>query len=149
MIGTGRYSLPGWSSSGFTSYKAVPSPKKHSHQTVIGAGGWGISPRAGDKKLCWQLIESIISTSTIHSLAQLGQQIPAIAAADVSTPDKARDEAQNFLNGLLHDCVPIAAPVFYTRLESVTMRHLQAIVTGQESPESGLAAADREIRSQL
>lgn len=149
MIGTGRYSLPGWSKDGFTSYKAVPWPQRKVRATVIGAGGWGISEKAEDKDLCWKLIEDIINESTMRELAALGQQIPAVASADHQSGDASRDAAQTVLNGLLNDCVPIAAPTFYDTLETVTMRHLQAIVAGEEGVEEGLAKANDEVTAAL
>jgi multiple sugar transport system substrate-binding protein len=149
MIATGRYSLLGWEQAGFNDYKAVKWPKKVSHRTVIGGGGWAISAKAGDKTLAWEAIEALMTEQTVHGLAELGEQVPIYPEADVDPANGAQRAAQRYIDTLLPDCVPVAAPTFYDELQTVAMSQLQAIVTGQASPAAGLAAADQEIKANL
>jgi multiple sugar transport system substrate-binding protein len=149
MIGAGRWPIPGWNEAGFTSYVALPWPKQVSHTTVFGGAGWGISPKSDNKDLAWAAIEALVQPDTITAISDLGQQIPIYAGAANSSGTPAADDALAFLENQINDARPVPAPVWYDTLESVAMRYLEQIVTGQIGVEEGLAAAQAEIEAAI
>jgi multiple sugar transport system substrate-binding protein len=149
MVGAGRWPLAGWSSSKFSSYTALPWPKKVSHTTVVGGSGWALSSRAVKPDVAWAAVEELLSPASVTRLTKVGQSLPIYPRIGNDTGDKAADAAFDFLFKQLDDSRPVAAPAFYDNLESVAMRYLQQIVSGQMAPETGMRRADAEIRGDL
>lgn len=149
MIGAGRWPIPAWNEADFTSYVALPWPANTSHTTVFGGAGWGISTESDNKELAWEAISSLIATDAVTELSDLGQQIPIYAGAASSTGTAAADAALQVLETQIQNARPVPAPAFYDTLESVTMRYLQEIVTGQVDVQTGLEQAQAEIEAAI
>lgn len=149
MVGAGRWPIPAWSESGFSSYVPLPWPKQKSHTTVVGASGWAISSSAPDKKLAWEAIQAVTDPETVTEISDLGQQIPVYPGSATPTGDPSADDALKFLESRISVARPVPAPPYFDTLESTTMRYLEQIVTGTMSPEEGLQAAQSEIEAAI
>jgi multiple sugar transport system substrate-binding protein len=149
MIGAGRWPIPGWNEAGFTSYVALPWPKQESHTTVFGGAGWAISSQSENKELAFAAIADLIKEESVTALSDLGQQIPIYAGSANSSGNEAADAALAVLEQQVDNARPVPAPAFYDILESVTMRYMQEIVSGQIDVTEGLTRAQAEIEAAI
>lgn len=149
MIGAGNWPLASWVQAGFSDYAAVRWPKNTSHTTVVGGAAWGISPHGSDPQLAMNAVGDLVNPAFVAKISTVGQQIPPYPNTAQSLGNPTADQAQKFLETLISDSRPTAAPAFYDQLESVAMGAFAQIVDGQVSPANGLKSAQQQIKANL
>jgi multiple sugar transport system substrate-binding protein len=145
MISAGRWPVPGWVASGFTTFDVAPWPRKETGNTVFGCAGWGISPSSANKQAAFDAIMELVSLETVSEIMNFGQQIPIYKeAAESETFLAAPDNAELFYQ-VISETRPVAAPVYFSQLDRILARAMDTMITQAETPADAFAIADQEL----
>lgn len=145
MISAGRWPVPGWVSSGFTSFDIVSWPRKETGNTVFGCAGWGISPASKNKQAAFDAILELISLETVTEIMKLGQQIPIYREAAETEAFLAAPHNAGLFFSVIGQTRPVAAPTYFSQLDRILSRAMDNVITQAATPEDAFAAADKEL----
>ena len=124
-------------------------PRKTKATTVFGSGGWGITKTCKNPDIAWELIKDLTSHENDIALAAVGAAIPARRSATETDAFKAFPKHYDVFYGSLADIKPIPSPANFAKVEEIFMRNLGAIMSGQVTPEQGLATAHTELSAAM
>ena len=146
MISAGRWPVPGWVNSGFTSFDVAPWPRKVTADTVFGCAGWGISPASENKQAAFDAILELIDLETVTEIMNFGQQIPIYREAAESENFLSAPENAELFFGVIDNTRPVAAPPYFSQLDRILARAMDNVITQAETPEDAFDKADRELK---
>ncbi len=149
MIGGGRWPMQFLNASQFTEYDIAPWPKNRAQKTVFAADGWGISTKAKQRGIAWEMIKELASAQSQQEAVGLNVAIPARRTAAESREFLAQPQhAALFYQSLLY-AAPLQAPANYSEIEQIFMQSLGQIMVNQANPEDALKAADQELTAAM
>jgi len=146
MTAAGRWPVPGWVNSGFTSFDVVPWPKKEGGDTVFGCAGWGISPASKNKQEAFDAILELISLETVTEIVTIGQQIPIYKEVAQSSTFRAMPPNAGLFYDIIDRTRQVAAPTYFSELDRILSRTMDSIITQAETSADALAKADKELK---
>jgi multiple sugar transport system substrate-binding protein len=149
MGGWGRWPISGFVDAGFRDFDIQYWPRKTAATSIHGIGGWGIAPQSENKALAWELVKVLTDAQVNTDTVNAGVSIPAMRSA-AETPEFLNfpPNAKIYYESL-SDTKPVPSPANFNEFESIFIRHLGEIFSGNTSPEDGLAAAHEELTAAM
>jgi len=116
---------------------------------VLSTDGWGISTKAKQKAVAWEMLKELASGKTQLEAAELNTAIPARRTVATSPEFLAQPPHAALFYQSLSYATPIQAPANYGEVERILMQHLGQVMFDQAKPEVALKEADQELTAAM
>jgi multiple sugar transport system substrate-binding protein len=149
MGGWGHWPVPGFIANNFKDFDVQYWPRKAAATSVFGVGGWGISKDSKNAALAWELIQELVSKTTIQTAADAGTAIPGRRSIAESPGFLKFPSNSKIYYDSLKDAKPVPSPANFNEVESIFMRHIGDIMSGSATPADGMNAAHQELSAAM
>lgn len=149
MTGGGHWPMQFFKANQFSDFDVVAWPRNKVRKTVFGADGWGISPRAKQKAIAWEMLKELAAAESEKQAAGLGVAIPARRTVAESPEFLAQPAHAALFYQSLTYAAPVQAPANYSEVERILMQHLGQVMANEVTPEAALKAAQEELAAAM
>ena len=118
-------------------------------KTVFGADGWGISTKAKERAIAWEMVKKLASATSEQQAAALGVAIPARRTVAESPEFLAQPQHASLFYQTLSYAAPVQAPANYSVIEQILFKHLGQVLADEVKPEEALQDANEELSAAL
>lgn len=149
MTGGGHWPMQFFMSNGFEDYDVLPWPQHGAKATVFGADGYGIYQDTENAQVAWELIKELTSQETMMQTVAAGVAIPARRSVAETEEFLAQPEHAELFYESLEYAQPVTAPANFNEMESIFMRYMDQVMTGELTAQEAMQAAHEELSDEL
>ena len=120
-------------------------PKKTDQVAIMGAGGFGITQASANPELAWEFIKELTGKENSQALADLMRALPPQREEATSAKYVEYPENSEIFYGSAPIARAIAQPPNFAEVETISMRHIEAYLTGNRQIDETIEAFDKEL----
>jgi|JI10StandDraft_1071094.scaffolds.fasta_scaffold14459_7 multiple sugar transport system substrate-binding protein len=137
--------IPEMISADFQTVAVQYFPKKTDQVAIMGVGGFGITQASANPDLAWEFIKELTGKENSEALAKLMRALPPQREAATSPEYVAYPKNSEIFYGSAPIARAIAQPPNFSEVETITMRHIEAYLTGNRQIDETIEALDSEL----
>jgi multiple sugar transport system substrate-binding protein len=120
-------------------------PRNSAQVAIFGVGGLGITQASKNPELAWELLKELTGKANADQLAKDMRSIPAVRSAAMSPTYLAFPPNAKIFYGSAPTAKALVQPPNFAQVEDITMRHIEAYLTGNQRIEPMLDSLDSEL----